>query len=56
MDGEKMTANCKAKMSKEKFLDEVKRRAISCTEERHFYEGQMKAYAWVLHVMENEVE
>ena len=56
MDEKKVTANCKAKMSKEMFLEELKRRVIRSTEERHFYEGQMKAYEWVLCVMENEVE
>lgn len=55
-EGEKMTANCKAKISKEVFLEELKRRVIRSTEERHFYEGQMKAYEWVLCAMENEVE
>lgn len=49
-------AHCKAKMSKEGFIEELKSRAVRSSEEKFFYEGQSKAYSYVLEKLINEVE
>ena len=46
----------KPRMSKEMFVRELERRVVRSTEERHFYEGQMKAYEWVLELINDAVD